>query len=282
MLLSVRRSNSGRLVRCPTGARRGAWLLILAALFPLACAPSVHTSGSGEPGSGEPGSSSWPNHLSGQSKSSTEYAFSRHGKAAALPTLCSFSNISSLDVRQTIKYARSVYGRAASHRALASGTRAFWSRLDLVWLDLLPPSLRNGCTYVAKGAKGMLRVWTARRAANDTECGKRCKTSRQHQRMADSNLSVFEAFGDMYYNEVVLARQPFIKRRYGHDDAPVTAIFFMDSISEASCVDNSGRFYNPPICEAFARSAHGKQEYGVGVPILRLRPQDWQQPFAVA
>ena len=128
----------------------------------------------------------------------------------------------------------------------------------------------------------MLRVWTARRAANDTECGKRCKKSRQHQRVADSNLSVFEAFGDMYYNEVVLARHPFIKRRYGHDDAPVTAIFFMDSISEASCVDNSGRFYNPPLCEAFARSVHGKQEYGVGVPILRLRPQDWQQPFAVA
>ncbi|EOD22349.1 hypothetical protein EMIHUDRAFT_240451 [Emiliania huxleyi CCMP1516] len=56
VLLSVRRSNSGRLVRCRTGARRGAWLLILAALLPLACAPSVHTSGSGETGSGEIGS----------------------------------------------------------------------------------------------------------------------------------------------------------------------------------------------------------------------------------
>ena len=48
VLLSVRRSSSGRLVRCRTGARRGAWLLILAALLPLACAPSVHTSGSGD------------------------------------------------------------------------------------------------------------------------------------------------------------------------------------------------------------------------------------------
>ena len=56
VLLSVRRSSSGRLVRCRTGARRGAWLLILAALLPVACAPSVHTSGSGEPGSGETGS----------------------------------------------------------------------------------------------------------------------------------------------------------------------------------------------------------------------------------
>ncbi|EOD06902.1 hypothetical protein EMIHUDRAFT_218600, partial [Emiliania huxleyi CCMP1516] len=46
VLLSVRRSSSGRLVRCRTGARRGAWLLILAALLPLACAPSVYTSGS--------------------------------------------------------------------------------------------------------------------------------------------------------------------------------------------------------------------------------------------
>ena len=48
VLLSVRRSSSGRLVRCRTGARRGAWLLILAALLPLACAPSAHTSGSGD------------------------------------------------------------------------------------------------------------------------------------------------------------------------------------------------------------------------------------------
>ncbi|EOD10853.1 hypothetical protein EMIHUDRAFT_215094, partial [Emiliania huxleyi CCMP1516] len=48
VLLSVRRSSSGRLVRCRTGARRGAWLLILAALLPLACAPSDHTSGSGD------------------------------------------------------------------------------------------------------------------------------------------------------------------------------------------------------------------------------------------
>ncbi|EOD41303.1 hypothetical protein EMIHUDRAFT_199605, partial [Emiliania huxleyi CCMP1516] len=46
VLPSVRRSSSGRLVRCRTGARRGAWLLILAALLPLACAPSDHTSGS--------------------------------------------------------------------------------------------------------------------------------------------------------------------------------------------------------------------------------------------
>ncbi|EOD06917.1 hypothetical protein EMIHUDRAFT_218624 [Emiliania huxleyi CCMP1516] len=46
VLSSVRRSSSGRLVRCRTGARRGAWLLILAALLPLACAPSDHTSGS--------------------------------------------------------------------------------------------------------------------------------------------------------------------------------------------------------------------------------------------
>ncbi|EOD04222.1 hypothetical protein EMIHUDRAFT_221326, partial [Emiliania huxleyi CCMP1516] len=56
VLPSVRRSSSGRLVRCRTGARRGAWLLILAALLPLACAPSVYTSGSGESGSGEIGS----------------------------------------------------------------------------------------------------------------------------------------------------------------------------------------------------------------------------------
>ena len=61
--------------------------------------------------------------------------------------LCSFSNISSLDFTQTVKYARSVYGRAASYHALGSGTRAFWSGLDLVWLDLLPPSLRNVCTW---------------------------------------------------------------------------------------------------------------------------------------